>query len=100
MTEQRFKVPKPRAPRDEVLADGRYVIATEHPGGRALVAYDPAVQSGAVFHVEQQVWRMWSPLPLAEFLSALQANGFALPDGPDLQVWLDAVAELAGGRAN
>ena len=97
MSERRMTIPAPLAPRAEILQDGRHVIAAEHASGRVLVVYDPVHHCGGVYHIAHELWRIQVPVSLGEFLEGLRSAGFTLPDGEDLQRWLDAVAELGGG---
>ncbi|MBX5463684.1 MAG: hypothetical protein IRZ28_21685 [Steroidobacteraceae bacterium] len=96
----RMTIPKPLAPREEILTDGRHVLKAQHASGPVLVVFDPLQHVGGVYHVAQEMWRLYVPIQLHELLGALRDNGFTLPDGPDLQTWLDAVALLAGARPN
>lgn len=93
---QTISISQPATLRPEILSDGRYVIRSSSPRGTCLIAYDPRTLTAGVFHYDAEMWSLWTPLPLAEFLNSLGGRGYALPEGEDLQVWLDAVAELAG----
>lgn len=75
-------------------------MKAQHAGGPVLVVFDPLRHVGGVYHLEQEVWRLYVPIPLHEFLGALASNGITLAEGADLQTWLDAVAQLAGARPN
>jgi hypothetical protein len=91
-----ISTPIPFTFRPDILESGANVIQTEGPDGPCLVAYDPLHQVAGVYHPAVGMWSIWTPLPLGEFLETLGARGYVLPQGDDLQTWLDAVAELAG----
>jgi hypothetical protein len=91
MSENRYQVPKPLAPRDEVLQAGDFVMQGRLDGHEMLCCYDPERRTAATFHVGLGMWRMQCPISADEYLTGLQAAGVELPDGADLQRWLDAV---------
>jgi len=95
---QQTTIPKPLAPRDECLQDGRHVIRGELAGETVLCVYDAQHQVAATYHMQQKLWRMQCPIALQEYLGALEANGVVLPDGVDLQKWLDAVSGAPPGN--
>ncbi len=62
--------------------------------GQWLVTYDPTTRAGGVYAHEAGLWAIYGPMGLAEFAGSLKARGVALPDGGDLQHWLDAVTGI------
>ena len=58
-----------------------------------LVAYCPRHRVGGVYRLDPGLWAIYTPLSAQEFLGSLQSRGIALPEGWDLQRWLDAIAD-------
>ena len=62
-------LPFPLGPHPATWDDPRALFAT--PDGRWLVMYCRRHQCGAVFNVEGQVWAIWTPLTLDQFVYSL-----------------------------
>jgi len=60
--------------------------------GDLIATYCAQTSTGAVFRLGSQSWMLAGPMALGEFLDALPAMRVTLPDGFDLELWLDAVA--------
>ncbi|MGD9582138.1 MAG: hypothetical protein AB7V26_00505 [Lysobacterales bacterium] len=67
--------------------------------GTTLVAYDPGTRTGGLYVAHPvPFWFQVGPCPFAGFVAMLPALGVTLPDGNDLQLWLDAsTGEHVGG---
>ena len=90
MAEDLIRIPPPPHIRPEWLSvPDRTIMDTS---GTVLVTYDPQTRTGGVYRIEAGLWLLNGPLSLAEFAAGLPAMKLALPDGHDLQLWLDTVS--------
>jgi hypothetical protein len=60
--------------------------------GDVIASFCHQTQTGGIYRIGTQHWVLTGPVTLHEFLTALDARNITLPDGEDLQRWLDAVA--------
>ena len=60
--------------------------------GDVIASYCHQTQTGGIYRIGTQHWVLTGPVTLPEFLTALDARNITLPDGEDLQRWLDAAA--------
>lgn len=93
---QHTMIPAPLTLRPLVLQGGRHLIRASSPHGRCLVAYDPVTMAGGVYHETGEIWAVYAPIRLQEFIGSLSWRQIQIAEGEDLQTWLDAVAELMG----
>lgn len=59
--------------------------------GDLIATYCAQTATGAIFRLGSQSWVLTGPVSLDEFLAALPTMQIHLPDGEDLQRWLDCV---------
>lgn len=90
MSENKMTAFEPLAPAAETLADPRYALRDESQG--RLILYCPRNNCGAVYWIDPGMWTMYCPIDLPSFIGSLADRGIALPEGPDLQTWMDAVS--------
>lgn len=97
MSETAF-VFEPRAPHADSLANPRLMIRDR--SGKLLVCFCPRHMVGGVYDLEVRAWTLYTPMEPCEFIAALPNLGVQLADGPDLQVWLDAISMSAQHRGH
>ncbi len=78
-------IPFPCGPSAETLQNPSRSIKGLGPSGELLICFDPERQCGAVFHMSLNLWAISCPMSPGLFV-------YVLPDGADLQAWLDAIA--------
>lgn len=89
------KIPFPWPPHPETLQDARSTIRGQSPAGPVLCVYCSRNRAGALFFESVGMWRVYTPIDVDELLRSIESSGIKLPDGADLQTWLDQVT----GRA-
>lgn len=82
----------PRAPAMETLEHPARLISGEGPHGAVLVVYCPVNHCGGVYVLASEMWAFYVPISLPDFLASLHSRGIRLPEGADLETWLDAVS--------
>ena len=90
MTTAKLALPCPPYLPENHFSNPSRAIMTQD--GDQIATYCAQTSTGAIFRLGTQCWVLTGPVSLGEFLGALAANGALLPDGEDLQRWLDAVA--------
>jgi hypothetical protein len=100
MTERTMTIFKPRAMHPDTFGNPACTIADVEQ--ERLVTYCRHHQVGGVYHVEGGIWALYTPIDLASFIGSLADRGIRLPEGPDLERWLDAVGAVRadGGALN
>lgn len=86
---RRISVFAPKAPHPDSLADGELII--QNDAQQLLVMYCPRNRTGGLYYVEMGTWALQTPIAFGDFLAFLKQRDIQLPDGPDLQRWLDRV---------
>lgn len=84
-------IPKPQTPSEATLRNPARTIRGTGPTGELLATYCCETMSGAVFHVDLGLWSISCPISPALFVQSLADRGYELPNGADLQLWLDAI---------
>ncbi|HEX6993733.1 MAG TPA: hypothetical protein VF339_06255 [Gammaproteobacteria bacterium] len=87
----RMPVRAPAAPDPETLTRGDAVISGTSSAGPVLVVYCTRNHCGGVYFVEQELWAMYCPMPLAEFLRTLERRRIVV-DPDARENWLLAVS--------
>ncbi|MGD9584279.1 MAG: hypothetical protein AB7V26_11530 [Lysobacterales bacterium] len=90
MTDETMKILAPNTIRGEWLTGDlrRLILDTS---GTTLVCYDPQTRTGGLYCFDPvPFWFQLGPCQFAGFIAMLPALGVTLPDGHDLQLWLDA----------
>jgi hypothetical protein len=89
MTERTTRVFAPKAPHPDSLADPELTIGDADLS--VMIHYDPRNRVGGIYYVELQNWSLHSPINFAGFIDHVQRTGLRIPDGADLQRWLDRI---------
>lgn len=94
MAEQKMTISHPPVgPSRETFTRPGALLQTSSADGRhQLVVWCRQTLAGAVYHVELGFWSITTPIALEPFVQSLEDRGYALPDGPDRQTWLEIVS--------
>ncbi|HEX6996163.1 MAG TPA: hypothetical protein VF339_18685 [Gammaproteobacteria bacterium] len=93
MNPNRMFVHRPLAPDDETLTRGDRMISASSPNGQVLVAYCPRNHCGGVYFIDQELWALYVPMPLAEFVRTLERRRIVV-DSDARENWLLAVSSV------
>lgn len=96
MTTEKIEAPVPFAPHPDTLADNRMTILSADKS--RLICYCPRNHCGAVLHVQLGLWAIYTPMSFREFFNTLGQRGISLPQGPDYETWIQAIALAAAGE--
>lgn len=86
-------VQQPLAPHPDTLTSGQCVISASAPAGPVLVVYCPRHRCGGVYFVDEEVWALYVPMPLAEFVRTLERRRIVV-DPDARENWLLAVSSV------
>lgn len=75
----------PLLPGDELLQDAARSIVTACR--TAVVAYDPATQTGVIYSAETAQWIITTPIDFGTFALTVASSGYALTDCSATRAW-------------
>lgn len=90
MTESATAVYAPKVPSHDTLTNPSMMI--RDATGAVLCVYCPKNKCGGLYDLQLHGWTIFGPLTADEFVRALPRLNVRIADGPDLQVWLNAIA--------